>query len=256
LSKAALQRPAAPQALTAVLAAMAPAQLEALLGGAPAKAAPWVRAAAECGLPEAQVRLGRMLLEGRGVDHDPAAALAWFLKAAEAGDADACNMAGRCYENGWGAKADAAEAARWFAKAAGAGCAWAQYNLGHLHLDGLGVPREPAVALAWYRRAAAQGHVRAMNLVGRCLEQGWGAPADPDAAADWYRRSAEGGYFRGRYNHASALARQGRTAEAVAQFDAACAEAPPASRRTMALALSREPDPALSALGARWLKAA
>jgi TPR repeat protein len=143
--------------------------------------------AAAHGVPEAQLRLGRMLLDGTGMARNPAAAFAWFERAARRGDAEALNMLGRCHENGWGTSPDAAAAARCYGKAAALGDAWAQYKL---------------------------GHARAMNLVGRCHEQGWGTVRDPAAAAPWYRRSAEGGYFRGQYNHATVLIAAGKVDEA------------------------------------------
>ena len=49
--------------------------MEMLLTGDPAEAAVWVRSAAEYGVPAAQLRLGRMLLEGNGVERDERAAL-------------------------------------------------------------------------------------------------------------------------------------------------------------------------------------
>ena len=66
---------------------MSAAQLARLFAD-PASAAPWVEAAAACGIPEAQVRLGRMLLEGTGTARDEKAAMRWFLKAARTGHGD------------------------------------------------------------------------------------------------------------------------------------------------------------------------
>jgi TPR repeat protein len=222
----------------AALTMMRPDQLAALLSGE--EAAPWVEAAAACGIIEAQVRLGRMLLEGQGVAKDQRAAFACFLCAAEAGDSDARNMLGRCYENGWGAPKDMTRAAENYRIAAEAGHAWAQYNLGHLLLDGIGVARIPDQAFVWYRRAAAQGHVRAMNLVGRCCEEGWGTPRDQAAARVWYRRSAEGGYFRGAYNYATILAAEGCIAGAARWFEQAIATAPEPTRGKILGALARD----------------
>jgi len=244
-----MEPPAFSDLLVGALLTLSPARLAEVMSDAPERAAPFVRAAAEHGLPAAQVRYGRLLLEGRGVARDEAAALVWFTLAGEAGDADGLNMVGRCHENGWGTAQDWTEAARWYRKAADDGCDWPQYNLGHLFLDGLGVARDPAAALDWYRRAAARGHPRAMNLVARCLEQGWGVEADPGAARDWYRRSAEGGYFRGQYNYASLLADEGRAEDARDQFKQALGGAPPDTRRTMAKALSARAEPLLKALG-------
>jgi TPR repeat protein len=132
-------------------------------------------------------------------------------------------MVGRCLDDGWGVAADPAAAARWYRRAAAAGHAWAQYNLGHLYLDGRGVAQDFDAAFKYYHRAAQQRHERAMNLVGRCCEQGWGTPRDLALAAHWYRRSAQGGYYRGQYNWATLLLKQGRSGEAVAWFERAAA---------------------------------
>ena len=109
----------------AALCEMPPERLHAALTGD--GAANWVEAAAKCGLVEAQLRLGRMLLDGTGIDKDEAAAFAWFERAAACGDPDALNMLGRCYENGWGIEASATQAATHYLRAANAGHAWAQY---------------------------------------------------------------------------------------------------------------------------------
>jgi TPR repeat protein len=246
--------PCTADALFPVLLVMSPERLERLLGEDPARAAPWVRAAAECGLAEAQVRYGRMLLDGCGVTRDAAAALAWFERAAETGDLEGLNMVGRCLENGWGAPASPCAAEVFYRRAAQAGHPWAQYNLAHLLLDGAGVARDAAEAFAWYRRAAEAGHARAMNLVARCYEHGWGVAVDRRAAGDWYARSAGAGCFRGAFNHASLLAEAGRTAEALVRFAAAAETAPPAARRLMGEALAAMADPRLAALGADILR--
>ena len=214
----------------AALTMMEPQKLASLLGGDPAHAAPWIAAAARLDIAEAQVRLGRMLLAGEGVEEDKPAAFAWFARAADAGNADAQNMLGRCCEHGWGVPESAELAVVWYRRAAEAGDAWAQYNLGHLYLDGNGVVRDPEVAFRWYSRAADQGHPRAMSLVGRCCEEGWGTARNIAEACDWYRRSAEGGYFRGAFNHASLLAAAGCYWGAAYWFGRAVASAP-ADRR-------------------------
>jgi uncharacterized protein len=222
----------------AALSMMNREELAALLGNDPRDAAPWVGAAARLGIPEAQIRLARMLLAGEGVEKNDTAAFAWFARAAEAGNSEAQNMLGRCCENGWGVAPCPSLAAVWYARAAEAGDAWAQYNLGHLLLDGNGVARDRDAAFLWYRRAADQGHPRAMSLVGRCFEEGWGTEHDPIAALEWYRRSAEGGYFRGAFNFASILAVYGCDDEAVRWFDRAQTLAP-SDKREMLMAAWR-----------------
>lgn len=230
----------------AALTMMTPQELHGLMAGD--DAAIWVQAAAACGIPEAQVRLGRMLLEGQGVAADARAAFACFLCAANAGDAEARNMLGRCYENGWGTQKDFTRAAVRYAEAAEAGLAWAQYNLGHLLLDGLGVARDRDAAFLWYMRAATQGHDRAMNLVARCFEEGWGAARNRDAARNWYRKSAEGGYFRGAYNYATILASEGCATGALLWFRKALDTAPEPTRGNIMTALRRQDDPRMRAL--------
>jgi uncharacterized protein len=220
-------------ALVTAMLTMTPQALAQALSGDLARTAPLVQAAAEVGLAEGQVRLGRMLLEGEGLPKDQSAAFRWFYAAAQQDNVEAWNMLGRCFENGWGVQPDFAQAAHWFARAAGAGEPWAQYNLGHLYLNGQGVARDPQAAVAWYRAASGQGHARAMNLMGRCCEHGWGIAQDPAEAARWYRLSAEGGYFRGQFNHASMLMTEGRRDEARVWLLAAIARAPGASRALM-----------------------
>jgi TPR repeat protein len=220
----------------AALTMMEPQKLASLLGGDPTGAAPWIAAAARLDIVEAQVRLGRMLLAGEGVDENRAAAFAWFARAADAGNAQAQNMLGRCCEHGWGVPRSAELAAVWYARAAESGDAWAQYNLGHLYLDGIGVTRDAATAFCWYKSAAALGHPRAMSLVGRCCEEGWGTPRNTVEARNWYRRSAEGGYFRGAFNYATVLVASGCGEGAAYWFERALALAPDDKRETLSAA--------------------
>src|SRR5690348_311278 len=211
-------------------------------------AAVLVEAAAECGLVEAQLRLGRMLLEGEGTLRDPERALACFKAAAKSGNADGHNMLGRCFENGWGTQKDFAAAAHHYRIAADAGLDWARYNLGHMLLSGIGVPQDRALAFAFYGLAAAQGHVRAMNLMGRCYEQGWGVARDLGAARVWYRRSAEGGYFRGAYNYADLLAVEGCIVGAMYWFRRAARHAVEPTRGIILQSLAARPHPTIRAL--------
>ena len=218
----------------AALATMSKTALADALSGD--KAGEWVSAAAELGLAEAQVRLGRMMLEGEGVARDPAAAFQAFRAAAAQDHIDGHNMLGRCYELSWGTGIDYGKAAHHYRIAAEKGLDWAQYNLAHMLLSGVGVAQDRDQAFHWYSQAAAQGHVRAMSLVGRCHEEGWATPKDPGAALDWYRRSAEGGYFRGAYNYAAMLEQAGRAQDAQIWFDRAIASAPePTKIRIIAL---------------------
>jgi TPR repeat protein len=224
----------------AALSMMSASELNRILSGD--DAAPWIVAAANMGIVEAQIRLGRMLLSGEGMGQDERAAFAWFGRAVEAGNIDAHNMLGRCHEGGWGTVQDFVKAAQHYSVAADAGDAWAQYNLGHLYLDGNGVARDVDWAFVLYMRASEQGHIRAMNLVARCYEEGWGAPRDEAPARDWYRKSAEGGYFRGAYNYATMLVSEGNMDNAAHWFKQAIDTAPEPTRTNMIAALAKHPN--------------
>jgi TPR repeat protein len=220
-------------------------ELRLLLTGDPAEAAIWVRSAAEHGMPAAQLRLGRMLLEGKGVARDERAAFLWFVRAADQGDAQAMNMAGRCHESGWGVAVDLELAAARYRSSAYAGHDWGEYNFGNMLFEGHGIARDREQALYWYLRAAAQGHGRAMNLAGRCFEESWGCRRSPADAAHWYRRSAESGYFRGQFNYAVLLAEQGQGVLAADWFWQAAIAGDIAMRRAIAAVLAGASDPAL-----------
>lgn len=217
----------------AALCMMNPEELRTVLHADGPKSLPWIRAAAEYGVVEAQIQLGRMLLEGSCVDKNEASAACSFLRAAVTGSADAENMLGRCYEHGWGVPKNSFRAADWFTRAACKEEPWAQYNLGHLYLSGHGVSRDPARAFAWYCRAATHGHARAMNLVGRCYEHGYGTEADFLAARSWYRKSAHAGYFRGAFNFATILAQEGCRYCSEFWLRKALGSAPPSTRHGM-----------------------
>jgi uncharacterized protein len=227
--------------------AMNDRQLREVLGGDPVEALSWVRTAAEYGLPAAQLRLGRMLLEGEGIERNQELALFWFKRGAEQGDAAARNMVGRCLENGWGARVDLEAAAHWYELSANGSHDWGEYNFGNMLFDGRGVALDRGRALEWYRRAARQGHSRAMNLIGRCTEEGWGCRRNPEGAFEWYRLSAEYGYFRGRFNYAAALAERGRLAEAAEWFWKAAESGNEDMRQSIVVALARTLNPALRA---------
>ena len=257
LSRVQFERAAAMEAnqqRLAHLARMSYASLHALLAGDPIEAAAWVRCAAECGVVAAQLRLGRMLLDGSGMERQEQAAFGWFARAAGQGDAEAMNMVGRCHENGWGAPLDLKRAATSYRASAEGGHDWGQYNFGNLLFDGRGVAPDLPQALRWFLQAAAQGHGRAMNMVARCMEEGWGCSRSPEDAAYWYYQSARSGYFRGQFNHAVLLAERGLPDAAAEWFTKAAAGGDAKMRRTIAATLAPATHPALQAVRTRMLQ--
>ena len=257
LTRAQFERAAAleeSQLRLARLERMSYGSLHALLAGDPVEAAGWVRCAAECGVAAAQLRLGRMLLDGSGVKPDEPAAFGWFARAADQGDAEAMNMMGRCHENGWGVPVDLEAAAASYRASAAGGHGWGQYNFGNLLFDGRGVALDRPQALRWFLRAASQGHGRAMNLVARCLEEGWGCGRSAEDAAYWYYQSARAGYFRGQFNYAVLLAEQGLPEAAADWFLKAAAGGSTQMRRIITSVLASAAHPALQRVRERVLE--
>jgi TPR repeat protein len=102
--------------------------------------------------------------------HDYETALRLLRTPAEQGNAEAQLLLGFMYEDGKGVPQDYAEAARWFRKAAEQGNIAAQGTLGSMYLDGLGVPKDPAQAVRWLRKAAEQGLPPAQSVLGELAE--------------------------------------------------------------------------------------
>ena len=117
-----------------------------------------LRAKADQGDAVAQVNLGRIYHDGRGVPQDDTAAVRWFQLAADQGDAVAQVNLGRMYRDGRGVPQDDAAAVQWYRLAADQGLAVAQVNLGSMYEDGRGVPQDYVQAHMWYNLSAARWH--------------------------------------------------------------------------------------------------
>lgn len=116
------------------------------------------RPLAENGDRFAQLTLGLMYHDGKGVEKDEAKATAWFQRAADQGLAPAEFNLGNAYRFGRGVAQSDEKAVYWWRKAAIQNFSGAQFNLGTAYLYGRGVAPDREEALKWYRRAAANGH--------------------------------------------------------------------------------------------------
>ena len=150
--------------------------------------------AAELGDDRAQMKLGVLYYDGKGVPEDKEAAFQWFSKAAGQGNATACNNLGICYYNGAGTQQDLAKALEYFALAAEKGHAGAQNTLGCTYLDGKDVPQDYGKALYWFTQAEGRGNYYATYNLGRCYENGWGVERDRYQALLYYRLAQERGH--------------------------------------------------------------
>ena len=108
---------------------------------------------------EVQFFIGGMYYLGtqEGVQQDYAKAAAWIRLAAEQGDAHAQFVLGGMYEKGEGVPQDDSEAVAWFRKAATQGHNEAQENLWVWYSTGRGVPQDDVEAVAWFSKAGCTG---------------------------------------------------------------------------------------------------
>lgn len=117
-------------------------------------------------------------------------AFAMFTKAAIKGDARAQVMLGVMYDEGRGVAQDLRQAASWYRKAADQGEAVAQYNLGAAYVNGHGVPQNHEQALLWFRKAADQGLALAQYNLGVHYFNGQGVTQDYVEAHKWLNIAA------------------------------------------------------------------
>ncbi len=87
---------------------------------------------------------------------DYATAIRELRPLAEQGHANAQIILGLMYDNGRGVPQDYAKALRWWRKAAEQGNAKAQSKLGFMYRNGLGVPQDYVQAHMWYNLVASR----------------------------------------------------------------------------------------------------
>ncbi len=118
------------------------------------EAAKLFKRATDQGHAEAQLYLGMLYKEGKGLPKDDNESGNRFRKAAEQGSAEAQFNLGLMYFQGQGVPRDYAESVKWYRLAAKQGNGYAQANLGHMYAEGLGVPKDEVRAHAWLYLAA------------------------------------------------------------------------------------------------------
>ena len=120
------------------------------------KAASSFRKAAEQGDANAQLNLGSMYADGKGVTRDYKLAILWFQKAAAQGNATAQLSLGSMYEEGNGVAKDYKQAAFWFEKAAAQGNSIAMFMLYSLYSEG--VAKDTVEAHKWATITSLRGN--------------------------------------------------------------------------------------------------
>ena len=122
---------------------------------------------AEQGDAKAQLILGAMYGDGRGVKQDYFEAVKWYRQAAEQGHADAQANLGSAYTAGRGVRQDYTEAVKWFKKAAENGSKDGQFKLGMSYLIGVGIQKDRTLAKEWLGKACNNGEQRGCEYYGK-----------------------------------------------------------------------------------------
>jgi TPR repeat protein len=124
------------------------------------------------------------------VNSDPVRVLGACRRQADRGDAVAQVALGKMYADGRGVPEDFATAQQWFRQAAKKGNADGEYDLGLMYADGDGVGQDYAEAARWYRLASDQGQPDAQNSLGMRYKRGQGVAQDYVQAYKWFALSA------------------------------------------------------------------
>lgn len=156
-------------------------------------ALPYFFEAAEAGNAKAMAELGRMYVNGWGVEQDYEKALEWTYKAIDQDNADAQATLGFMYSQGYGVELDYKKAAEWYSKAAEQGDAFAQTNLGAMYSLGLGVIQDYEKSVEWYKKAAEQGDSEGQRGLAKAYESGQGVPQDYEKAIELYSKAIDQG---------------------------------------------------------------
>lgn len=158
---------------------------------------PVVMQLARDGVAEAQVTLGSLYSEGRGVAKNREEAVMWHRKAAvyyrqraELGDVQAQYQLGLlCLE---GVAFEPGEGLSWIVMAARQGHAEAQFTLANMQPESsAGATKE---RMKWLEESARNGYGPAQYKLGVYFEQGIGVEKSPARAKYWLTRAARQGY--------------------------------------------------------------
>lgn len=157
----------------------------------------WFGLAANQGNAEAQSFLGSIFHDGgKGVPQDYREAVKWYRLAAQQGHADSQEALGDFYYGGFGVTQDYKEAAKWYGLAADQGNEEAEFRFGYMNYHGQGVSQDYKEAMKWYRMASMHGNAEAQFFLGNMYHDGKGVLQDYREAVKWHRRAAAQGEAR------------------------------------------------------------
>jgi uncharacterized protein len=146
----------------------------------------------------AQYLLGRMFMNGMGVDQNLETGIYWYTLAAEQGNMPAQYALGIFYDTN-GTQIDHKSSVKWYLLAAEQGYDRAQHNLAIKYKNGEGVIQDYETAFNLYLLAGEQGLYASQASLGEMYENGYGTTKDYVYAHMWGNIASSGGNKRGGY---------------------------------------------------------
>ncbi|MEM9481667.1 MAG: tetratricopeptide repeat protein [Verrucomicrobiota bacterium] len=158
-------------------------------------AIPYLQKAADEGVVEARMLIGKLLLSGaEGVPMDEMLAFEHLRHAAEHGDREAMEEIGaRVVRGAVVPGVGFAEGKQYLKAAAELGGGKACSLLGAMYLNGMGVEEDVDKAFSLFERSARAGDPDGMLYYARCLNSGIGTAADRGRSAEWFAKAARAG---------------------------------------------------------------
>lgn len=176
----------------------------------------------EMNYPQATLKLGECYIYGYGENQDVIKGVGLVKAAANEGLPTAQMFYAYCLENGIGGTKDVSEARQWYEKAADKGLPLVLYRLGAIYDEGQSVDRDPVEAEKCFMEAANQpdaemkllmeesilsplsivsdleksaaaGNPAALNQMGNLYYYGIFKPADTAGSISMFRKAADGG---------------------------------------------------------------
>lgn len=149
--------------------------------------------AANGGITVAKYKLGKMLLNGDGVEKDIPKAIEWLKQAAVEENEFAEYALGRLFLKGEEVEKDIFAAEEYLLKSASRGNKYAAYLLGKEYLSGENFGKDTMKAVEYLELAAEKDFEPAEYILGKAYLRGENFPKDVQKAIDYLKRAAEKG---------------------------------------------------------------
>ena len=150
--------------------------------------------AANGGIAVAKYKLGKMLLNGDGMEKDIQKAVEWLKQAAMEENEFAEYALSRLYLKGEEVEKDTIAAEEYLLKAANRGNKYAAYLLGKEYLSGENFGKDAMKAVEYLELAAEKDFEPAEYILGKEYLRGENFPKDVQKAIDYLKRAAEKGF--------------------------------------------------------------